>query len=221
MCPGSLGLSQGNWSLAKRDMERDIIPMCRAFGMAVGASIDSIPQLTSRFLAAGFLPVCPRTSTRLLSSHPPLSSPTKPARLHRLSLLTPQPHCNCHSLHLQFVSFRTTIDPGSGAWQGTREARWLRANPSTAPWGVMGGGKFKDPDEIKARKEAGTLRSGTEPTEDDIKVSQALKEVALEIGGEIHLASSEWRGRRTWFDPVQFSAGSAHGNFARALTISF
>jgi hypothetical protein len=56
----------------------------------------------------------------------------------------------------------------------------------------MGGGKFKDPDEIKARKEAGTLRAGTEPTEDDLKVSQALKEVAQEIGGEIHLASSEW-----------------------------
>ncbi|GFZ49516.1 oxidoreductase with NAD+ or NADP+ as acceptor [Saitozyma sp. JCM 24511] len=82
---------QGNWSLAKRDMERDIIPMCRAFGMAI------------------------------------------------------------------------------------------------APWGVMGGGKFKDPEEIKARKEAGTLRA--DPTEDDLKVSQALKEVAQEVGGGVHLAS--------------------------------
>jgi len=28
--------SQGRWNLAQRDMERDIVPMCRHNGMAIG-----------------------------------------------------------------------------------------------------------------------------------------------------------------------------------------
>ncbi|GFZ50406.1 oxidoreductase with NAD+ or NADP+ as acceptor [Saitozyma sp. JCM 24511] len=84
---------QGNWSLALRDMERDILPMARAFGMAI------------------------------------------------------------------------------------------------APWGALGGGRFKEPEELKARAKEKTLRAGLEPTENELKVGQALKEVAHEIGGGVALAN--------------------------------
>ncbi|RSH95563.1 hypothetical protein EHS25_000655 [Saitozyma podzolica] len=83
---------QGNWNLALRDMERDILPMARAFGMAI------------------------------------------------------------------------------------------------APWGALGGGRFKEPEELKARAKEKTLRAGLEPTENELKVGQALKEVAHEIGGGVALA---------------------------------
>ncbi|WVR03355.1 hypothetical protein IAU60_000346 [Kwoniella sp. DSM 27419] len=65
-----------------------------------------------------------------------------------------------------------------------------RANGmSIAPWGVLGGGKFKTPEEVEERKKAGTLRSGAEPTEREAQISKALKEVSDELGGEVKLAN--------------------------------
>ncbi|WVW80648.1 hypothetical protein I302_102634 [Kwoniella bestiolae CBS 10118] len=56
-----------------------------------------------------------------------------------------------------------------------------------APWNALGGGKFKTPEEIAERKKAGTLRAGAEPTPQQVKAAQALKEVAEELGGDVKL----------------------------------
>ncbi|WRT70902.1 uncharacterized protein IL334_007901 [Kwoniella shivajii] len=58
---------------------------------------------------------------------------------------------------------------------------------SIAPWNCLGGGKFKTPEEIEERKKAGTLRAGMEPTPNQVKAAQALKEVADELGGDLKL----------------------------------
>ncbi|WVQ63504.1 uncharacterized protein L199_001657 [Kwoniella botswanensis] len=63
-----------------------------------------------------------------------------------------------------------------------------RANGmSIAPWNALGGGKFKTPQEIEERKKAGTLRAGMEPTPDQVKAAEALKEVADELGSDVKL----------------------------------
>ncbi|ORY35569.1 putative aryl-alcohol dehydrogenase [Naematelia encephala] len=49
---------------------------------------------------------------------------------------------------------------------------------SLAPYGVLGQGKFKTPQELEKR----SLRGGAKPTEEQIKLSKALQEVAEEIG---------------------------------------
>ncbi|WVQ77127.1 hypothetical protein IAR50_006810 [Cryptococcus sp. DSM 104548] len=49
-----------------------------------------------------------------------------------------------------------------------------------APWGALGQGKFKSPDELQNRSK---WRGGAPPSEKDIKISKALHEVAQEIGG--------------------------------------
>lgn len=55
-----------------------------------------------------------------------------------------------------------------------------------APWGVIGQGKFKTPEQIK---EAKALRGNTQPTEAEIKASEALAEVAAEIGNGASIAA--------------------------------
>jgi hypothetical protein len=72
----------------------------------------------------------------------------------------------------------------------------IGADATSAPWGVLGAGKFKDPEELKARAKEGTLRGDLEASEREIKVAQALKEVANEIGGGVALANSTSRPRR-------------------------
>ncbi|WWC65012.1 uncharacterized protein I303_107626 [Kwoniella dejecticola CBS 10117] len=63
-----------------------------------------------------------------------------------------------------------------------------RANGmSIAPWNTLGAGKFKTPEEIEERKKAGTLRSGLEPTPQQVEAAKALKEVADELGGNVKL----------------------------------
>lgn len=37
-------ISQGNWNLTMRDMERDIIPMCKANGITIGTPSLRIPD---------------------------------------------------------------------------------------------------------------------------------------------------------------------------------
>ncbi|ODO06643.1 hypothetical protein I350_04001 [Cryptococcus amylolentus CBS 6273] len=49
-----------------------------------------------------------------------------------------------------------------------------------APWGVLGQGKFKSPEELK--KQA-NWRGGAPPSEKDIKLTKALQEVADQVGG--------------------------------------
>ncbi len=39
--------SQGQWSLIKRDLESDVLPMIRAEGMALGRSIERPPLTNS------------------------------------------------------------------------------------------------------------------------------------------------------------------------------
>lgn len=56
-----------------------------------------------------------------------------------------------------------------------------------APWGVIGCGKFQSKKAIEERKQKGeTLRSiqGTEQSEDEAKISEALYNVAVEHGIE-------------------------------------
>ncbi|WWC98360.1 hypothetical protein V866_005251 [Kwoniella sp. B9012] len=84
---------QGSWNLSKRDMERDIIPMCRANGMSV------------------------------------------------------------------------------------------------APYAVLGQGRFKTLEENEKRRKEGKFRAGMEPSDNEIKISKALQEVAEEIGGNTKLTS--------------------------------
>ncbi|WVQ86191.1 hypothetical protein IAT38_008359 [Cryptococcus sp. DSM 104549] len=55
-----------------------------------------------------------------------------------------------------------------------------------APYSVLGSGKFKTPEELKAR--GSTIRGGAPPTERELAVGQVLKEVAEEIGGNVALA---------------------------------
>ncbi|WOO83840.1 Putative aryl-alcohol dehydrogenase AAD14 [Vanrija pseudolonga] len=50
---------------------------------------------------------------------------------------------------------------------------------AVAPWGVLGQGKFKTPDELKQRAK---LRGNAPPTESELKVSAALLKVAEEVG---------------------------------------
>jgi hypothetical protein len=49
--------SQGNWNLALRDMERDILPMARAFGMAIGTSRLANLDFFSLLLPGGAPPL--------------------------------------------------------------------------------------------------------------------------------------------------------------------
>ncbi|TXT08606.1 hypothetical protein VHUM_02734 [Vanrija humicola] len=51
---------------------------------------------------------------------------------------------------------------------------------AVAPWGVLGRGKFKTPDELKARAR---LRANEQPTEKELELSAALLKVAEEVGG--------------------------------------
>lgn len=120
--------SQGNWSLSLRDMERDIIPMCRAFGMAVGESVYFV------------------------------------------------------TLHSSFPRiFPLRKKSGDSSWKGI--------DMIAAPWGALGGGKYKTPEELKEREKENTLRGGMAASERDIQVSAVLAEVAKELGGEPALAS--------------------------------
>ncbi|OWT36177.1 aryl-alcohol dehydrogenase [Cryptococcus neoformans Bt1] len=62
-----------------------------------------------------------------------------------------------------------------------------RANGmSIAPWGALGQGKFKSPEELKNKDK---WRAGAPPTEQDIKISEALSEVAKELAADVKPAS--------------------------------
>jgi hypothetical protein len=58
-----------------------------------------------------------------------------------------------------------------------------------APYAVLGQGKFKTPEELKAK---GTRGGGAPPTEEQIQLCKVLQEVAEEIGGGIKLANGAW-----------------------------
>jgi hypothetical protein len=58
----------------------------------------------------------------------------------------------------------------------------------TAPWGILGQGKFKTPEELKSRAQ---LRGGAQPSDGEIKLCEVLQEVATEIGGGAHLAGGK------------------------------
>lgn len=60
----------------------------------------------------------------------------------------------------------------------------------SAPYAVLGQGKFKTPEELKAK---GTRGGGAPPTEEQIQLCKVLQEVAEEIGGGIKLANGAWR----------------------------
>lgn len=104
---------QGYWSLAIRDMEKDIIPMCRANGMSIGTSL--------------------------------------------------QPSFTVASL---------TIDR------------------RVVPYGVLGQGKFKSPEELKER--AKNLRGDVQPSEMQLQVGKVMQDVAEEIGGGVTLIASRF-----------------------------
>lgn len=107
-------LSQGNWSLSGRDCERDIIPMCRTYGMAF------------------------------------------------------------------------------------------------APWGVLGGGKYKTPEELKERAR---LRGGNPPSEADIRASEALMKVAAQVGDNASLTgvALAWaRAKVAYCFPIVGGSNPAH-----------
>ncbi|WVQ86211.1 hypothetical protein IAT38_008379 [Cryptococcus sp. DSM 104549] len=81
-----------------------------------------------------------------------------------------------------------------GAWNlGMRDMErdiipMCRANGmSIAPYAVLGQGKFKTPEELKER--ADKLRGNTKPTEAQLKICEALQEVAKEVGEGVGLAS--------------------------------
>jgi hypothetical protein len=59
-----------------------------------------------------------------------------------------------------------------------------------APYAVLGQGKFKTPEELKAK---GTRGGGAPPTDEQIQLCKVLQEVAEEIGGGIKLANGAWR----------------------------
>ncbi len=56
------------------------------------------------------------------------------------------------------------------------------------PWGVLGQGKFKTPEQLKER--ANRL-GGAELTETELKIAGLLAEVAKEIGPDISPAHGE------------------------------
>jgi hypothetical protein len=56
-----------------------------------------------------------------------------------------------------------------------------------APWGVLGGGAFKSPEQLESGAQ---LRGGAKPTEEQLKLCKVLEEVAKEIGDNVHLANS-------------------------------
>lgn len=51
-----------------------------------------------------------------------------------------------------------------------------------APWGALGGGRFQSAKQLKERKEK--LRGGTDLSEDEVRMSEALSKVAAEHGIE-------------------------------------
>ncbi|ODN92759.1 aryl-alcohol dehydrogenase [Cryptococcus wingfieldii CBS 7118] len=55
-----------------------------------------------------------------------------------------------------------------------------------APWGALGRGKFKSPEELQKQS---TWRGGSPPSERDLKVSKTLQEVAEEVGGGVRAAN--------------------------------
>ncbi|CDO76297.1 hypothetical protein BN946_scf184917.g13 [Trametes cinnabarina] len=55
-----------------------------------------------------------------------------------------------------------------------------------APWGVLGQGKFKSEEEIKARSH---LRYGLPQTEEEKKLSAVLNKIAADVGGGATIAS--------------------------------
>lgn len=57
-----------------------------------------------------------------------------------------------------------------------------------APWGVLGQGRFKSPDELKSRS---NLRGGDPPSDAELKLCQVLQGVAKELGGNISLANGK------------------------------
>lgn len=59
---------------------------------------------------------------------------------------------------------------------------------SIAPYGVLGQGKFKTPEELQKRA---TLRGGKQPTEKDLEICKIMQEIADELGGGVHLAHSK------------------------------
>ncbi|ODO05817.1 hypothetical protein I350_04878 [Cryptococcus amylolentus CBS 6273] len=80
-----------------------------------------------------------------------------------------------------------------GLWNvGTRDLErdiipMCRANGmGLAPWGTLGQGKFKSPEELQKQS---SWRGGAPPSDKDIKVSKALQEVADEVGGGIRPAN--------------------------------
>ncbi|WWC72766.1 uncharacterized protein I206_106730 [Kwoniella pini CBS 10737] len=50
-------------------------------------------------------------------------------------------------------------------------------------------GRFKSPEENEKGQKEGKFRAGMEPSENEIKISRALQDVANEIGGETKLTS--------------------------------
>jgi hypothetical protein len=58
-----------------------------------------------------------------------------------------------------------------------------------APYAALGQGKFKTPEELKAKATRG---GGALPTAEQIQLCKVLQEVAEEIGGGIKLANGAW-----------------------------
>jgi len=56
----------------------------------------------------------------------------------------------------------------------------------SAPWGVLGQGKFKTPEQLKAR-----LRGGAQSSEAELKLAEVLQNVAKEVGNGAHPAGGE------------------------------
>lgn len=116
----------------------------------------------------------------------------------------------CTNLPLMALAVRATGAWVTETWRGTSSpwpdpSAWLSVRihsfPVTvhdmltgcaAPWGVMGGGKYKSPEEIKQKQEeCGVLRGGQPQSEAEIKICQVLQEVSDEIGQGHSVASGE------------------------------
>ena len=59
-------------------------------------------------------------------------------------------------------------------------------SPVLVPWGVLGQGRFKSPEELKSRSR---VRGGGPPDEAELKLCKVLQEVADELGGKYSLAN--------------------------------
>ena len=147
---------QGRWNVMCRDMERDIVPMCRLFGMAI-APWDAIGKI--------FLGVMAWDDCRLLRPHTTLPTTLQDAevaatQLNQLEIV----------LTVQEESFSMLMETfanlgyqflGGGKFQSKKAL-----------------------EERKANNEALRNFFGTGQTENEVKMSEALEIVAAEHGIE-------------------------------------